>query len=68
MGFSLGMSFPLGISPAGSMNLGVVRQRLRLCLRAILPVLFAQAWGFQVVFFPAALGYGLALAAVSNWG
>jgi SAM-dependent methyltransferase len=73
VGFFLGMPFPLGIRMVGSKNplwvpWGWCANGCASVCGAILPVLIAQAWGFQTVFFLAALCYGLAFLAVSKWG
>ena len=72
LGFFLGMPFPLGIRMVGSKNplwipWGWCANGCASVCGAILPVLIAQAWGFQTVFFLAALCYGLAFLAVSKW-
>jgi SAM-dependent methyltransferase len=73
VGFFLGMPFPVGIRMAGLKNplwipWGWCANGCASVCGAVLPVLIAQAWGFQIVFFLAALCYAAAFAAASKWG
>ena len=68
-GFLMGMPFPLGIRLAGSQCPFLVpwawcANGCASVLGSILPVIIALAWGFQAVFFLAALLYAVSLLAV----
>jgi len=73
VGFFLGMPFPLGVRMVGSKNplwipWGWCANGCASVCGAVLPVLVAQAWGFQIVFYLAALCYALAFLALAKWG
>ncbi|MGE5252626.1 MAG: hypothetical protein ACM3N7_01580 [Planctomycetaceae bacterium] len=73
LGFFLGMPFPMGIRRAASrgevyVSSGWCANGCASVLGAILPVLLALTWGFQVVFFLSALCYLAALWAVGKEG
>jgi SAM-dependent methyltransferase len=73
LGFFLGMPFPMGIRRAASrgqayVSWGWCANGCASVLGAILPVLLALTWGFQVVFFLSVLCYLVALLAVWKGG
>ena len=73
LGFFLGMPFPMGIRRAASrgqayVSWGWCANGCGSVLGAILPVLLALTWGFQVVFFLSVLCYLVALLAVWKGG
>lgn len=73
LGFFLGMPFPMGIRRAASrgqvfVSWGWCANGCASVLGAILPVLVALIWGFQVVFFLSGLCYLGALLAVWKEG
>jgi len=73
LGFFMGMPFPVGIRRAASrgqvlVSWGWCANGCASVLGAILPVLLALAWGFQVVFFLSGLYYLIALLAVWKEG
>jgi SAM-dependent methyltransferase len=73
LGFFMGMPFPMGIRRAASrgqvyVSWGWCANGCASVLGAILPVLLALTWGFQVVFFLSALCYLVAFLAVWKGG
>ena len=73
LGFFMGMPFPMGIRRAASrgqvcVSWGWCANGCASVLGAILPVLLALTWGFQVVFFLSCLCYLIALLAVWKEG
>jgi fucose permease len=73
LGFFMGMPFPMGIRRAASraqvyVSWGWCANGCASVLGAILPVLLALTWGFQVVFFLSCLCYLMALLAVWKEG
>jgi hypothetical protein len=73
LGFWMGMPFPLGIRRAASrgqvyVSWGWCANGCASVLGAILPVLLALTWGFQVVFFLSGLCYLGALLAIRKEG
>jgi hypothetical protein len=72
-GFFMGMPFPLAVRLVGSMRphwvaWGWCANGCASVLGAIVPVLIAMNWGFQMVFFLAALCYLLGFLVICKYG